>query len=62
MHDAIDNEMVTSGIAVVIDETMHMDKEGNIYSEKDAFGFKVTHDIKHPEHFIMADEAGGNVS
>ena len=48
MHDAIDNEMVTSGIAVVIDETMHMDKEGNIYSEKDAFDFKVTHGIKHP--------------
>ena len=62
VHDNVSNEMVATGIAEGIEKTMRMDKEGNICSENDAFGFKVTHETKYPEHFIMADEVGGNIS
>ena len=62
VHDNVSNEMVAAGIAEVVEEPMHMHKDGNIFSEKDAFGFKVTHETKYPEHFIMADEVGGNIS
>lgn len=58
MHDDVSNEMVAYDIAEFIEESMHMDKEGDICSEKYAFGFKVSHDINHLECFIMADEVG----
>ena len=60
MHDNVD-EMVGAGITEVIEEPMRVDKEGNVCSEKDAFGFKIVHDTKHPEHFIMMNEVGGNI-
>ena len=39
-----------------------MGKEGNICSERDAFGFKVAHTIKYPQDFVIEDDVGGNVS
>ena len=54
--------MISAGIAEEYEEPMFMDRAENVCSERGAFGFKVTHNIAHPEHFMMADEVGGNVS
>ena len=61
MCDDVSNEMLATGIDEVIKEPMHADR-GDVCSEKDAFGFKVAHHMKHPECFIIVDEVGGNVS
>ena len=39
-----------------------MDAHGNIYNEKDAARFKVTHGVRYPNYFLVADELGGNIS
>jgi len=39
-----------------------MDINGHICEEKDAVGFKVTHDIMDLDYFLVADELGGNIS
>ena len=62
MRDNIEDDMVAAGITEVFDHPVCIDKEGNACSERDAFAFKVTHNMKHPEHFVIADEAGGNIS
>ena len=61
-HDSIKAEMVEANIAVEFDEPVWMDSRGNICEEKDATGFKVTYDIRHPDYFLVADELGGNIS
>ena len=62
MHNNVGDEIVVTGISEVFDQPVSMDKEGNIFSKRDSFGFKVTHNIKHPEYFIIVDEVGGNLS
>ena len=62
MHNNIGDEMISAGIAEEYEEPMFMDKADNVCSEKHAFGFKASHNIMHPDCFIMADEVGGNAS
>ena len=62
MHNNTGEEMISAGIAEEHDEPLFVDKAGNVCSEKDAFGFKVSHNIVHPDYFMMADEVGGNAS
>lgn len=54
--------MVEEKIAVKFDEPVQMDINGHICEEKDAVGFKVTHDIMDLDYFLVADELGGNIS
>ena len=51
MCDNVGAEMSEDNIAVGFDEPIWMGAYGNIYEEKDAAGFKVTHDIRHPDYF-----------
>ena len=60
-HDNIGAEMVEANIAVEFDEPFWMDTYGSICEENDAAGFKVTHDIRHPDYFLVAYELGGNI-
>ena len=50
--------MVEANVAVEFDELVWMDAHGNICEEKDVTGFKVTHDVRHPDYFLVADEIG----
>ena len=62
MCDNVRAEMVEDRILVEFDEPVWMDARGNIFEEKYDAGFKVTHDIAHPDFFLVADELGGNES
>ena len=54
--------MVDAGIAVKRNSPAWMDKNGEIVTEEEAFGCKVTHDLLHPEYAIVLDEVGGNTN
>ena len=54
--------MVEAKITVEFDVPAWMDVHANIREEKYAAGFKVTHDITHPDYLLLANELGGNTS
>ena len=54
--------MEDAGIAKVLDLPVWMDKDGNLCSEDESFGCKVTHDLQYPEMAFVMDEVGGNTS
>ena len=54
--------MVEANVTFEFDGPVWMDAHGNICKEKDAAGFKVTHDITHSDYFLVADELGDKMS
>lgn len=63
MRDRCADEMIDAGIAELIPDPVHMSREGAIADNpKEAFGYEETHRITYPDHAIVADELGGNIS
>ena len=54
--------MEGASIAKVLDEPVWMDKDGNLCSEDESFGCKVTHALQYPGMAFVMDEVGGNTS
>lgn len=63
MYDQCIDQMVRAGVACKRDNAVWMDKNGkNVSDESLAFGCKATHDLIHPNWYIVGDEVGGNIS
>ena len=54
--------MEEADVAIRLEESVWMDRDGNVVDEKTSFGCKVTHRITRPEMVICFDELGGNTS
>ncbi len=54
--------MVDAGLAIKLDETVWVDRSGNVCSEEDAFGCKVHHQLLKPDMCLCGDEVGNNIS
>jgi len=63
MYEMVYEVFHDAGITEELPEPVWMDLHGNIVdSEEKAFGEKVTHLLKHPDHLIMVDEVGSNTN
>jgi len=62
MYECIEEELITTGVAVRLPEPIWMDADGNHVEEDDLFGCKVTCDITKPDICVVADEVGRNTS
>ena len=56
------NEMVEAGVAVELDTPQWKDKDGLNVGEENAYGCRCTHDLIHPDYFVVMDEVGGNIN
>lgn len=61
MYEHNIEEMVEARITAKRDVSTWMDREGNVVSETEGHGCKVTHDLIHPEMCAIGDKVGGNV-
>ena len=55
MYSHVEDEMVDAGVAEKLPEPAWLDKEGNIVAEGEAYGYKATHQLIHPEMCIVVD-------
>jgi hypothetical protein len=57
MYNVIYDEFIDAGVAVVLEEKVSMDREGNICEEADRFGepCDIKCKITHPEYILFAD-------
>ena len=62
MYEHIIEEMVEARVALRRDVLTWMDREGNVISETEGHGCKVTHDLIHSEMCVVGDEVGGNLN
>jgi len=62
IYDHNIEEMEAAGVAVRREEYIWMDRSGCIVDESDALGYKVTHNLIHPDMCIIGDEVGGNLN
>lgn len=60
MYDGVIHEFVAACITKARESPAWMNKMGNVFEEKDAYGRMVTHDITDPDYIICMDEVGGN--
>lgn len=56
------DEMVTAGVARVLDEPCWIDSNGQVCDEQKAFGCQVTHELCYPDLCFVGDEVGGNLN
>ena len=61
-HNHIIEELVDAGIAELRDTPIWMDIDGDEVLEDNVFGCKVTHDILHPDYFLVMDDVSGNLN
>ena len=54
-------ELELAGAAELLGKPEWQDKEDNLVKEVEAFGFKVTHNLIHPEYCVVMDKVGGNI-
>lgn len=54
----IESGLTESGNARMLDQPQHQDREGNVVSEDEAFGYPVTLEFIHPENVFACDETG----
>ena len=62
MFDVIYDELVDAKVAVVREEPVFTDREGNIVEESKAFGLLQDIEVTHPEYILFGDETGCNTS
>jgi hypothetical protein len=62
MYDSIQTYLIDSNVATKLDVPVWMDRDGNVTTEDDAFGCKVTIKITRPDMILVGDEVGSNVS
>ena len=58
MHRHNYNKMVTAGVANPLEFPEWQDKDGKISEEVEAYGCKVSHQITHPEYYVVMGEVG----
>ena len=62
MYDQVYEEMEDAKVAVKLNELVWQDSKGLACEPETAMGYKVTHEITHPEMCVVMDEIGGNTS
>jgi len=62
MYESVEEELITAGVATLLDEPVWMNTNGDVVKEEDTCRCKVTIDITKLEICIVADEVGGNTS
>ena len=62
MYDEVYEALVESGLATQLNESIYMDRIGNVATKHEAFGAKCTHTLDHPDMCLVVDEVGSNLS
>ena len=63
MYKAVYTAMVESGVAIMLDEEVQVNRQGQVTTNKDeAYGRKMSYLLTHPEIVLFVDEVGDNTS
>jgi len=62
MYDMVYAVMVESGITIMLDHKVWVDKAGHVTYKENAFGHKTHYMLTHPEMMLFVDEVGDNSS
>jgi hypothetical protein len=63
MYEQVYEAMVSSNVAIKLENPVWLDKENNIVqSKEEAFGRQTQYFITHPDYLIFVDEVGDNAS
>ena len=63
MYKAVYTAMVESGVAIMLDEEVQVNRQGQVTTNKDeAYGRKTSYLLTHPEMVLFVDEVGDNTS
>ena len=62
MHNCVGYSMINTGIAVGLDKPVWINYLGEVVTEEEYFGYKVSLDIADPYYTIVLDEVGGNTN
>ena len=62
MYIDVERHMVDAKVAETLNEPSWMDKDGNIVSECESYGMKVSTKLTHPHCCLAMDETGGDTS
>ena len=62
MYDLVYEQMEEAGVARKLETPEWQNRAGDRCGEAEAVGYKVTHDLTHPEMCVVMDEVGSNTS
>jgi hypothetical protein len=62
MYEEVYEAMVGSGVAIKLDEEVHVDSLGAIVTEENGFGRKTKYLVTKPNYILYVDEVGENTS
>jgi len=63
MYDQVYEAMVSSNVAIKLDDPVWLNKENKIVQcKEEAFGRQTQYYITHPEYIVFVDEVGDNTS